>query len=128
MDGLAKGRPPAHLSAAASGLRRGFVPTLSCSHPIRYGQYQYYSRTLEGQQYSVHCRRRLGPGAGARPSETDALDPSQPEEVLLDENAEARAHAFYMVGGFEVSPNHKYVAGVYFGRWWVLGACVRVVA
>ena len=29
------------------------------------------------------------------------------EEVLLDENAAAKRHEFYMVGGFEVSPNHK---------------------
>lgn len=38
------------------------------------------------------------------------MDESSPEEVLLDENAEAKGHAFYMVGGFEVSPNHKLLA------------------
>ncbi|KAL6778529.1 hypothetical protein ACKKBF_B15125 [Auxenochlorella protothecoides x Auxenochlorella symbiontica] len=98
------------LQEALTAEMRGRIQEADEGVPTRYGQYQYYSRTLEGQQYSVHCRRRLGPGAGARPSETDALDPSQPEEVLLDENAEARAHAFYMVGGFEVSPNHELLA------------------
>ena len=29
------------------------------------------------------------------------------EEVLLDENEEAKRHSFYMVSGFEVSPDHK---------------------
>lgn len=38
------------------------------------------------------------------------MDASLPEEILLDENAEAAAHAFYMVGGFEVSPDHALLA------------------
>lgn len=35
------------------------------------------------------------------------MDESVPEEVLLDENVEADKYSFYMVGGFEVSPDHK---------------------
>ncbi len=38
------------------------------------------------------------------------MDESQPEEVLLDENAEAARFDFYMVGGLEPSPNHKLLA------------------
>ena len=30
----------------------------------RYHEYYYYTRTEEGKQYSVHCRRRVPPGAG----------------------------------------------------------------
>ncbi|EFN56398.1 hypothetical protein CHLNCDRAFT_144964 [Chlorella variabilis] len=74
-----------------------------------YQQYFYYTRTEEGQQYAVHCRRKLPAGAGL-PSEQDAVDESVPEEVLLDENAEARAHKFYMVAGFQESPDHRLVA------------------
>ena len=33
-----------------------------------------------------------------------------PEEVLLDENEEAKGHSFYMVGGFCVSPDHRLLA------------------
>jgi hypothetical protein len=33
----------------------------------------------------VHCRRKVPPGAGP-PSERDALDLSQPEQLILDEN------------------------------------------
>ena len=40
------------------------------------------------------------------------------EEVLLDENAEARAHKFYMVAGSQESPDHRWVPGA--------GMCVRV--
>ncbi len=38
------------------------------------------------------------------------MDESQPEEILLDENAEAARFDFYMVGGLEPSPNHKMLA------------------
>ena len=44
-------------------------------------------------------------------AEMDAMDLSAPEEVLLDENVEAAKHSFYMVGGFEVSPDHRWVGG-----------------
>lgn len=40
--------------------------------------------------------------------EGDAMDTSIPEEVLLDENEEAAKYEFYMVGGFEVSPDHRW--------------------
>ena len=38
------------------------------------------------------------------------MDEGQPEEILLDENAEAARFDFYMVGGLEPSPNHKMLA------------------
>jgi hypothetical protein len=87
----------AMVAALAGGARPlGVLPTSArtsprplpapLSSPSRHGAYYYYSRTREGQQYRVHCRRRVPPSAGP-PSESDALDLSQPEEVLLDENA-----------------------------------------
>lgn len=36
------------------------------------------------------------------------MDESIPEEILFDENVEAARHKFYMVGGFEVSPDHRW--------------------
>ena len=38
------------------------------------------------------------------------MDESLPEEVLLDENAEAEQHSFYMVGGAEASPDQALLA------------------
>ena len=32
-------------------------------------------------------------------AEADVMDESLPEQILLDENAEAAKHSFYMVGG-----------------------------
>jgi protease II len=65
----------------------------------RYQGYYYYTRTEEGQQYAVHCRRAVAPGAGA-PAESDEPAAGQAEEVLLDENKrkEDGKHSFYMVG------------------------------
>lgn len=77
----------------------------------RYRGYHYYTRTEEGQQYAVHCRRAVPPYA-APPGAADAPDEDQVEEVLLDENdrKEKGGHAFYMVGAAEVSPDQKLLA------------------
>lgn len=40
----------------------------------------------------------------------DRLDESQPEEILLDANAEAKKYSFYMLGSFAVSPDHSKLA------------------
>ncbi|MBX6724347.1 MAG: oligopeptidase B, partial [Dactylosporangium sp.] len=32
------------------------------SVPTRKGGYWYYTRTVEGQQYAIHCRRAVRPG------------------------------------------------------------------
>lgn len=80
--------------------------------PLRQGPYFYYSRTEEGKQYQVHCRRQIpggaGPGGVDEEMKTDGEAP--PEEVLLDENEEATKSEFYKIGGFEVSPDHKLIA------------------
>lgn len=77
----------------------------------RYQGYYYYTRTEEGQQYALHCRRRVPPGQGA-PTEADGPDDTQPEEILLDENKrkEEGKHSFYMVGCCETSPNQQLLA------------------
>ncbi|KAK9810609.1 hypothetical protein WJX73_004170 [Symbiochloris irregularis] len=79
------------------------------SVPVRESGYYYYSRTLEDQQYRVHCRRKVPSGQGP-PSELDKMDLNQPEEIILDENAEAAKHSFYILGGLETSPDHKLIA------------------
>ena len=45
-----------------------------------YQGYYYYTRQETGQQYGLHCRRRV-PAAAAAPRETDVLDEAEPEEV-----------------------------------------------
>jgi oligopeptidase B len=71
------------------------------SVPYREGVYWYYSRTEEGKQYGVYCRKR---GTFAGPSEDAA------EEVLLDGNAMAEGHAFFSIGATDVSDDAHWLA------------------
>ena len=43
-------------------------------------------------------------------TESEVMDTTVPEHVLLDENAEAKKHPFYMVGGLDPSPNEALLA------------------
>jgi oligopeptidase B len=64
--------------------------------PYRKGGYYYYSRTEQGKQYPIHCRRQ---------GSMDA-----PEQVLLDLNEMARGLAFISVGDMEVSDDGNFLA------------------
>ncbi len=75
---------------------KGRIKETDLSVPEQRGDYLYYTRTLEGQQYPVYCRK---------PSALDA-----PEEILLDQNSEAVGHPFCNVGMFRVSPDHHWLA------------------
>ena len=66
------------------------------SAPYRLGDYFYYSRTEEGKQYRVHCRKK------------GSLDAA--EEVLLDENTLAEGHDYFRIGVFEISPDQNMLA------------------
>ena len=63
--------------------------------PYRKGDFLYYSRTEEGKQYPIYCRRR---GADA------------PEEVTLDLNALAAGHPFMSLGAYAVSDDGAFLA------------------
>ena len=66
------------------------------SVPVRRGEYLYYSRTVEGLQYPIQCRRK---------GNMDA-----PEQVLLDPNELARTHKFVGIGNFTVSDDANLLA------------------
>jgi oligopeptidase B len=79
----------------------------------------YYARTVEGQQYPLHCRRPLpehlrDADLGDLPLELRrAVDPSAPpddEQVMLDQNVEAEGHDHFQLGGLHVSPTGRYAA------------------
>ncbi|WP_433299824.1 S9 family peptidase [Actinoplanes sp. CA-030573] len=76
------------------------------SVPGRKGAYWYYTRTVEGKQYGIHCRVAVKPG------ETDPpMDDDKPgEEVLLDGNALAEGKDFFALGTFDVSPDGNWLA------------------
>ncbi len=80
------------------------------SVPTVKGPFAYFSRTEEGRQYGIHCRRaasRADTGIEAWP-EAHLL--SSEFELLLDENVLAEGHDFFSLGTFEVSPNHQLLA------------------
>lgn len=74
----------------------GRIQQTDQSAPYRKGEFEYYHRTEEGEQYPIHCRR----------------EPGKPktERVLLDMNAIAEGRAFLDLGLYEVSPDGRYLA------------------
>jgi oligopeptidase B len=88
------------------------------SVPVRKDAWWYYTRTVEGQDYAIHCRLPVGGdgGNGQTPPGTSADDPwpdlgSWPEEqVLLDENTLAGDGAYLDVANLSVSPGHTRLA------------------
>ncbi|WP_263375887.1 S9 family peptidase [Granulicella aggregans] len=71
------------------------------SVPYRMNGFFYYSRTVTGLQYPLHCRRiATGP----------KFDESQPEEILLDVNKLAEGQPFMSVGGMAVTPSGSILA------------------
>jgi oligopeptidase B len=64
--------------------------------PYKDGGYWYYSRTEEGKQYPIQCRRK------------GTLD--APEEVLLDGNELARGHKFFDLGPLRMSDDGNWLA------------------
>ena len=61
------------------------------SVPARKGDWWYLSRTVEGLQYAIWCRRRGGPEG--------------PEEVILDQNMLAGDAEYFAVANTVVSPD-----------------------
>ncbi len=64
--------------------------------PVRRDNWLYYSRTEQGKPYPIYCRRANSDGS--------------PEQIIFDQNAIAEGRSFYQLGGFEVSPDHNYLA------------------
>src|ERR1700731_1362858 len=67
------------------------------SVPVRKGGWRHYSRTVEGKQYAVYCRRAARPGGVTPPIPADGR-PLDGEEVLLDGNELAEGSDFFSLG------------------------------
>ncbi|MGH3188838.1 MAG: S9 family peptidase [Streptosporangiaceae bacterium] len=79
------------------------------SVPARKGGWWHYARTVEGEQYAVHCRRAVRPGEVIPPIATDG-QPLDGEEVLLDGNEVAAGHDFFSLGALRTSPDQRWLA------------------
>jgi oligopeptidase B len=79
------------------------------SVPVRKDGWWHYSRTVEGQQYAVYCRREVRSGEVIPPISADG-QPLDGEEVLLDGNELAAGHDFFDLGTFGASPDQRWLA------------------
>ncbi|HUU46257.1 MAG TPA: S9 family peptidase [Acidobacteriota bacterium] len=64
--------------------------------PVKIDDYYYYTRSEEGKQYKINCRKK------------GSLD--APEEILIDQNEFAGARDYFDLGIYRVSPNHQLLA------------------
>ena len=95
----------APLRAAIYGEIKSRTKETDLSVPSREGDWWYFSRTEEGKQYARHCRAPIaGPDDWTPPRLEGALPG---EQVLLDDDVEARGHEFYSLGSFDVSPDGR---------------------
>jgi oligopeptidase B len=76
--------------------------------PYRQGEYFYYSRTKEGKQYPVYCRRPASSGFESLP--VAAAPGSAEEQVILDVNELAAGEKFLSVGAMVVSDDGNLLA------------------
>ncbi|HEY2845426.1 MAG TPA: S9 family peptidase [Bryobacteraceae bacterium] len=74
----------------------GRIKQTDLSVPVKKDDFFYYSRTEEGKQYAIYCRKQGSVQA--------------PEEILLDGNVLGEGQKYFRVGNFAVSPNHKLLA------------------
>ncbi|HEY1985128.1 MAG TPA: S9 family peptidase [Terracidiphilus sp.] len=93
--------PYADLRAELYNEMLSHVKQTDISVPYRDGVYWYYTRTEEGQQYAIHCRKR---GTFAGPKE-DA-----DEEVILDGNVLASGLPFFAIGSMDISDDGRWLA------------------
>ena len=88
---------------STKGLREGLykemlarIKETDTEVPYKQGEYFYYTRTEEGKQYPLYCRKK-GSVEGA-------------EEVTLDMNEMAKRHPFFSIGGYDVSDDGHLLA------------------
>jgi oligopeptidase B len=63
--------------------------------PYRKGSHWYYSRTEEGKQYPIYCRKKA---------------PDAAEEIILDQNELAKGERFLAIGAMQVSDDEQQLA------------------
>lgn len=85
------------------------------SVPTRHGDWWYYARTVEGQQYAIRCRCAVTDPDDWTPPTLDAGSATSGaalpgEEILLDSNIEAEGHEFFSLGAFSVSDDENFLA------------------
>lgn len=78
------------------------------SVPLRNGEFWYYGRQVEGQQYGMSCRVPVADYPERPIFDSDEVPAG--EQIVVDHNAEAGDGDFYSVGGQTISDDGKLVA------------------
>ncbi|MEN3326559.1 MAG: oligopeptidase, partial [Acidobacteriota bacterium] len=89
-------KPTAALQEKLYNEMLGHIKQTDVSVPYRWGNYFYYTRTEEGKQYPIFCRKR---------GSIDA-----PEEVVIDQNELAKGQKFMSIGMFAPSDDGNLLA------------------
>lgn len=89
-------RPSEALQRALYDELLSHIQETDLSVPYREGAYFYYTRTEQGRQYPIHCRKHGSLEA--------------PEQVILDVNALAEGEKFMALGAFAVSDDGHWLA------------------
>jgi oligopeptidase B len=80
----------------------GRIKQTDLSVPTREGKFYYYSRTVEGQQYPIYCRKAAAADG--------SYDLKAPESILLDQNEMAKGLPFLGLGAAQVSDDGNLLA------------------
>ncbi|MCU1457481.1 MAG: putative prolyl oligopeptidase [Actinomycetia bacterium] len=84
------------------------IQETDASAPSARGEHEYFSRTREGLEYRIHCRRPAGT-PGLPDPEAEAGAP-EGEVVILDENTLAAGHDFFALHELLLSPDQTRIA------------------
>ena len=112
---------------------KGRTKETDLSVPVREGNWWYFTRTVEGKQYGIHCRAPISDEDEWEPPQVEAdevltddaglvlcavqigageldgtvheraVEELPGEQVLLDDNVEAEGHEFYSLGSLDVT-------------------------
>ncbi len=84
------------------------VQETDASAVVRRGDWEYFTRTIEGREYAAHCRR---PASDA-PAPDPLVEPASAagEMLVLDENALAAGEDYFVLRGFALSPAQRLLA------------------
>ncbi|MGD0736104.1 MAG: S9 family peptidase [Terracidiphilus sp.] len=89
------------------------VKQTDISVPYRDGAWWYYTRTEEGQQYAIHCRKSATchPERSAAESKDLLLEiDDASEQIVLDGNQLSQGHAFFSLGATDITEDGRWLA------------------
>ena len=88
---------------------KGHTLETDLSVPVRQGSWWYFSRTVEGQQYAIHCRAPIAGEDDWEPPVVADGSTLDGEQVVLDDNVEAAGLDFFSLGSFDVSADGSFL-------------------